>query len=520
MKRPQAKSSSTAGSPKVRCAIYTRTSSDERLNSDFNSLDAQREACAHYIASRRGDGWTAVETVYSDGGFSGKNTARPALQQLLADIAAGKIDAIVIYKLDRISRSLRDFLSLLETFETHGVACVSISQSFDTKSAMGRLMMNVLLSFAEFEREVCGERIRDKIAASRQRGRWTGGTPILGYDVDRRGASPKLVVNPAEASRTLQIFELYTELGSLLAVVRELDRRGWRNKAWTTRDGRQRGGQPFDKTRLHALLTNPIVIGKVTHKGSTYEGMHEAIVPRGLFDRVQRLLKKNGRGGPELRNKHGALLRGLLFCSHCQRAMVHVFTNRATKCYRYYQCSHASKRGRTACPTRSVPAGEIERLVMDEVRAIGRDPTLVRETIAACNLKQSEQRERLIGERGTLERSLARLRHELALPDIAPVRVAEIGAQIDSAEKRIAEIDRTLSQMEQTPLTPQEVADALRDFDGVWAAMQPKEQARLVHLVVHRVDYDGANGAVAITFNDIGITTLAAEVGATREDAA
>ncbi|MFN0134997.1 MAG: recombinase family protein [Phycisphaerae bacterium] len=299
----------------VMCAIYTRTSSDERLNSDFNSLDAQREACAHYISSRKGDGWVALTDAYSDAGFSGKNTERPALQRLLEDIKAGKVDAVVIYKLDRISRSLRDFLSLLSIFEGHGVACVSISQSFDTKSAMGRLMMNVLLSFAEFEREVIGERIRDKIAASRKRGRWTGGTAALGFDVDRTGASPKLVVNSNEASRVLAIFALYIEMGSLLSVVAELNRRGWRCKSWTTRDGRRRGGEAFDRTRLSVLLKNPIYVGKIKHKDALPDGEHEAIAPQALFDKVRRLLKSNGRGGPEHRNKHGALLRGIHLCS-------------------------------------------------------------------------------------------------------------------------------------------------------------------------------------------------------------
>ena len=511
----------TVARPKVvRCAVYCRKSTEEGLQQEFNSLDAQRAAGEAYVASQKANGWRCIPTHYDDGGFSGGTLERPALKQLLADIEAGLVDVVIVYKIDRLSRSLLDFVQLAAHLEKYGVSFVSVTQAFDTGTSTGRLMLNMLLSFGQFEREIIGERIRDKIAASRQRGRWTGGTPILGYDVDRSGASPKLVVNPAEASRTLQIFELYVELGSLLAVVRELERRGWQNKAWTTRDGRPRGGQPFDKTRLHALLTNPIVVGKVTHKGSTYDGLHDPIVPQALFDRVQKLLKKNGRGGPELRNKHGALLRGLLFCSHCQCAMVHTFTRRGSHLYQYYICTRAAKRGRTACPTRSVPAAEIERLVLDEVRAIGRDPTLVRETIAACNAKQAEQRERLIGERGTLERGLTRLRHELALPDIAPARVAEVGAQIDGAEQRIAEIDRTLGHMDQTPLTPQEVADALRDFDGVWAALQPKEQARLVHLVVQRVDYDGANGAVSITFRDIGIATLAHEVGAKREDAA
>ena len=215
---------------KTRCAIYTRKSSDEGLQQDFNSLDAQREAAEAYVASQKAEGWVCLPDRYDDGGFTGGNMERPGLQRLLADIDAGKVDCVVVYKVDRLSRSLMDFAKIVETFERHNVSFVSVTQHFNTTNSMGRLTLNILLSFAQFEREIIGERIRDKIAASRQRGKWTGGTPILGYDVDRSNGGPRLVINPDEASRVCQIFELYLELGSLLPVVAELERRDWRNK--------------------------------------------------------------------------------------------------------------------------------------------------------------------------------------------------------------------------------------------------------------------------------------------------
>ena len=269
-----------ASRPTIRCAIYTRKSSEEGLQQEFNSLDAQREAAEAYIASQKAEGWVCLTDRYDDGGFTGGNIDRPGLQRLLADIDAGKIDCVVVYKVDRLSRSLMDFARIVETFERHSVSFVSVTQHFNTTHSMGRLTLNILLSFAQFEREIIGERIRDKIAASRARGKWTGGTPILGYDVDRSNGGPKLVINPAEASQVCQIFELYLEMGSLLPVVAELERRDWRNKAWTTRGGKQRGGLPFDKCRLHNLLTNVLFVGKVRHKDEVYAGEHERIVHR------------------------------------------------------------------------------------------------------------------------------------------------------------------------------------------------------------------------------------------------
>ncbi|NOT01768.1 MAG: recombinase family protein [Phycisphaerales bacterium] len=513
----------------MRCAIYTRKSSDEGLRQEFNSLDAQREAAEAYIASQKAEGWVCLPDRYDDGGFTGGNTDRPALKRLLADIAAGGVDTVVVYKIDRFSRSLADFMRMMTVFEEHGVAFVSVTQAFDTGSSMGRLTLNILLSFAQFEREIIGERIRDKIAASRRKGKWTGGTPILGYDVDRSSGSPKLVVNAVEASRVREIFELYIEHGSLLPVVADLERREWRNKPWTTRSGRRRGGVPFDKGNLHKLLTNILYTARVRHREAIYPGEHEAIIPEETFERVQRQLQRNGRvGGPELRNRQGSLLRGLLFCKACNRAMSHTFTCRGRRRYRYYACTHAVKSGRAACPTASLPAAEIEKAVVDQIRCIGRDPNLLAETLREARRQTAEANTRLTGERRGIERDLARFRAEIRRATMgsasggmaaeAPAgtpaaRLAQLADQAVQAERRVTEIDARLAELQRDDVTKADVTDAFTDFDNVWTALTPREQVRLINLLIERVEFDAADDSIQLSFHATGIKTLGSGEG-------
>ena len=528
MSRRQASAKKPATTPATRCAIYTRKSSDEGLQQEFNSLDAQREAAEAYIASQKNEGWVCLPDRYDDGGFTGGNTDRPALRRLLADIEAGKVDTVVVYKIDRVSRSLADFMRMMTVFEQHGVAFVSVTQAFDTSSSMGRLTLNILLSFAQFEREIIGERIRDKIAASRQRGKWTGGTPVFGYDVDRTNGGPKLVVNPMEAARVRQIFDMYLEHGTLLAVVAEIERRGWRNKAWKTRDGRTRGGMPFDKCRLHDLLTNAVYTGKVRYKGNVYAGEHEAIVLDDVFMRVQRQLQENGRrGNPLLRNKHGSLLRGLLFCKACRRAMTHTFTGARNRRYRYYVCTNASKRGRHACPGRSLPASEIERAVVDEIRCIGQDPAVLSETLAQARAQTEAAICRLADERRALERALTRLQADLRRaattePGAGGVaaRIADLNDQVRDAEHRVGEIDASVVELRRELVDEADVAVAFADFDGLWATLSPREQARVMQLLIRRVEFDAADGAIEVSFHAAGIKSLADGDAVGAEEAA
>jgi len=278
----------------------------------------------------------ALPDRYDDGGYTGGNMDRPAVKRLLADIEAGRVDCVVVYKVDRLSRSLLDFARTMETFEKHRVSFVSVTQQFNTTTSMGRLMLNVLLSFAQFEREIISERTRDKIAAARRKGKWSGGMPILGYDVAPGGG--KLLVNEDEAARVRGIFELYLEHQSLIETIKALDDRGWTTKRWTTKDGRQRGGKPFNKNTLFHLLTNLLYLGKITLKKEVFEGEHAAIVDAEVFRRVQALLRRNGQsGGKHVRNRFGALLKGLLHCVPCGCAMVHTHTlKNGNRRYRYY----------------------------------------------------------------------------------------------------------------------------------------------------------------------------------------
>lgn len=522
------KRNNTPAPAAVRCAIYTRKSTEEGLDQEFNTLDAQRESGEAYVASQRHEGWECLPGHYDDGGFTGGNMDRPALRRLITDIEAGKIDCVVVYKVDRLSRSLLDFAKLLEIFERHQVAFVSVTQQFNTANSMGRLMLNVLLSFAQFEREIISERTRDKIAAARRKGKWSGGMPLLGYDVDPQGS--KLVVHEVEAHRVRAIFDLYVEHQSLLAVIGELDGRGWVNKLWTTRKGTERGGKPFTKTSLHKLLTNITYVGKLRYKDEVHEGEHEAIVSTDVWQRVQSLLSRNGRtGGSAVRNKFGALLKGILHCSACGTAMTPSHTTKnGSKRYRYYVCTTAQKRGWHHCPTKSIPAGEIEQFVVEQLRRIGHDPALVRETVSQVHSLGESQRAALDAERRGLRRDLAHWNDEvrkmlgqIAFNDTdtpATARLADLQERIRGAERRATEVEEQLRALNRGIVGEEGVATALAKFDPVWESLTPREQARIIELLVERVDYHGATGQVSITFHASGIQSLAD--GWVEEDAA
>ncbi len=280
--------------PRIRCAIYTRKSSDEGLDQDFNSLDAQHEACAAYTASQRHEGWVQSRTRYDDGGISGGSLNRPALQSLMADIASGRVQMVVVCKIDRLTRSLADFARLVERFDAVGCSFVSVTQAFNTASSMGRLTLNVLLSFAQFEREVTAERIRDKIAASKKKGLWMGGVPPLGYDPHPDPKTRGLLVNATEAETVRTLFQLYEELGCLNAAMHRANQIGLRSKLHRFRSGRIQGGNPFSRGQIYALLRNPIYIGKIRHKSQIWDGQHEAVIDNTVWERVQAKLQNAG----------------------------------------------------------------------------------------------------------------------------------------------------------------------------------------------------------------------------------
>jgi site-specific DNA recombinase len=434
----------------VRCGIYTRKSTEEGLDQNFNSLDAQRESAEAYVLSQKNEGWIALGERYDDGGFTGANMERPALKRLLTDVEAGKVDCIVVYKYDRLSRSLADFMKLLEILDRHHVTFVAVTQPFDTRTSAGRFMVHMLLNFAQFEREMIAERTRDKMRAARRKGKWIGGYPILGYDVTPKGGA--LLVNPTEAKRVREIFGLYLQLGALIAVLDELERRGWRMKTWNTRGGVRRGGSRFTKTTLHALLTNVAYVGRVQFEEKLFEGEHDRIIDDHTFDQVQERLHRNGsRGERKVRNKHDALLKGLVRCGSCGGAMIHTYVQKQTARYRYYVCSIAHQRGWNKCETRSVSAPELEGAVVNQLRNIARDPAVLSEVL-----------ERLAEGRPPNE----------PMPD------------------------------------PAEIQTALIRFDPLWEQLTTAEQEAFIRILVHQVKYDGTTGEVTIVFHSDGIRQL------------
>ena len=358
---------------RLRCAIYTRKSSEEGLEQEFNSLHAQREACEAYIASQKSEGWALVRDQYDDGGISGGTLERPGLQQLLADIEHGLVDVVVVYKIDRLSRSLMDFSKLIEVFDRNGVTFVSVTQSFNTTTSMGRLTLNILLSFAQFEREVTAERIRDKVKASRMKGMWMGGYVPLGYDVRDR----KLVVNADEAAKVRKVFERFVDVGSATVLARELRREGFRNKRGTL----------IDKGYLYRLLTNRVYRGEAVHKGTAYPGEHEAIIDARLWEQVHAILGESPRKrANNSRAQTPALLKGLLFTA-TGAAMTPSSTKKGTRRYRYYVSMDLLKNRDT--PEDDIPrrlsAGTVEAAVIAEIHRVLRTPETTASVIAALS---------------------------------------------------------------------------------------------------------------------------------------
>ena len=352
---------------RLRCAIYTRKSTEEGLDQEFNSLEAQREAAEAFIESQRREGWIALPELYDDGGFTGANMDRPALTRLLQAVEAGELDCVVVYKVDRLSRSLLDFTRMLSLFEKHQVSFVAVTQQFNTSTSLGRLTLNILLSFAQFERELIGERTRDKMSAARRKGKWVGGCPVLGYDVDPAGG--RLVVNEEEAERVRAIFALFEEHRSILTTLAEIDRRGWRLKSWTRENGQYRAGGEFAPKSLLRLLANVIYKGAVRHKGQVYTGEHAAIIPAETWERVQHLVTRGGVvAGGHARNKHMAMLSGLLYCESCKARMLYSYSKKKDRKYPYYVCLNAQRKGWAACPGKSLPAQAIEESVLERIR--------------------------------------------------------------------------------------------------------------------------------------------------------
>jgi len=360
---------------KINCAIYTRVSTTEGLSQEFTSLDNQRESAESYIQSQKSEGWVALPECYDNPGYTGANTERPAIQKLMTDIKEGKINCVVVYKVDRLSRSLLDFSQLLESFEQNNVTFVSVTQAFNTNTSMGRLTLNILLSFAQFEREIISERTRDKMAASKKRGKWVGGRPPLGYDIDK--VNRKLVINSKEAEIVKEIFDLYLEKRSLLSVAVALNEKNRTTKSHATLEGNKSGGVKFKSTSIQSIVKNPFYIGKVHHAGQLYQGEQERIISDEIFQKAQEILTNNRRE----RKVAGVvtnigLLNSILRCKACDSTMYYIYSKKGTNKYHYYLCMNAQKRGYKSCPMRLVSAQAVENKFMEFLRTITKDPRI------------------------------------------------------------------------------------------------------------------------------------------------
>ncbi len=408
---------------RMRCAVYTRKSTDEGLDQEYNSIDAQRDAGHAYIASQRAEGWIPVADDYDDPAFSGGNMERPALRRLMLDIEAGKVDIVVVYKIDRLTRSLADFSKMVEVFERFGVSFVSVTQQFNTTTSMGRLMLNILLSFAQFEREVTGERIRDKIAASKRKGMWMGGVPPLGYDIANR----RLVANEQEAKLIRHIFRRFVELGSATMLVRELKLDGATSKSWVTQDGKARDGKPIDKGLIYKVLNNRTYLGELRHKEQWYQAEHPALVDREVWESAQTILSSNGRvRGNATRAKVPYLLKGIVYGTDGRALSPWHTTKKNGRRYRYYLPQRDAKEHAGASGLPRLPAAELESAVLDQLRLVLRSPNL--------------------------------------LGEILP---------------RAIELDPTLDEAK--------VTVAMTRLDAIWDQLFPAEQSRIVKLLVEKV---------------------------------
>jgi site-specific DNA recombinase len=492
----------------VRCAVYTRKSTDDGLSKEFNSLDAQRESGEAYILSQRHEGWTLIPTQYSDGGYTGANIERPGVRQLLADIEAGKVDCVVVYKVDRLSRSLIDFSKMMELFEKRGVCFVSVTQQFNTNAPLGRLTLNILLSFAQFEREIISERTRDKQVAARKKGKWTGGHILLGYDLDQRAG--KLVVNPEEAERIREMFRLYLEGISVIEIVQRFDQRGWRNKQWTTQDGKLYGGSPLRRCHIYKLLGNIIYTGRVTVADEIFPGEHEAIIDQKTFDLAQVKLKENtSQSGDQPRVKMDALLRGMIYCATCGSGMYPTYSASGERRYRYYVCYRSQQKLEGSCKSRSVSAPAVEDAVVESIRRVGVHPDVLAETVQQARQQVADLVSALRAELGAINGRVKNLKSQLArVRNPEAPRLAEIREQVAAGEAHAEELRKEIHRREKQRIDEKELRRTMESFEMVWKSMNLEDQRGLLRQLVEKVGYDDRTGKISVSFKSAGVKDL------------
>jgi resolvase domain protein len=492
-----------------RCAIYTRKSIAEGLEKDFNTLDAQREAAENYIASQKHEGWVAIPKHYDDGGFTGGNMERPALRELFEDIKKGEIDIVIVYKVDRLSRSITDFAKIVELFEAHNVSFVSVTQHFNTKDSMGRLTLNILLSFAQFERELISERTKDKMSAARKKGKWLGGRPILGYDIVKGGGA--IEINRAEAETVNFIFDTYFETRSALKTLEILNARGIRNKEWRTRSGSISGGSQFTKTTLYGLLKNYAYIGKLKYDGKIYDAEFDGIVSEEKFLAVRSMMKNNftDRMTARVRTKSEGLLSGKLYCSHCGRLMGHTYSRKTkNKIYRYYVCMNAQKSGWKNCPHPSLPADVVEKFVVGEISAVSSDATLAKQVMDCFVSETEKELSEMLKRREKVSNALDNKRALIGDAAQDSAEYADLIKAEMSHSEALQSCDTSIKTLrERLKFSREELARIFGNFDEIWVKLNFKEKYELVDLLVERVTFYGESGELGITYRECGIKT-------------
>lgn len=429
----------------IRCALYTRKSVETGLEKEFNSLEAQREICLDYIKLHKHEGWVAIDKYYDDGGYSGANMDRPALDELIRDIKSGLINTVIVYKVDRISRSLLDFAKIMALFDNHNVSFVSVTQNFNTTNSMGKLILNILLSFAQFEREMVSERIRDKFHASAKKGMWMGGTLPLGYKVENRN----LLINEEEAAIVRLVFEKFIELGSVTNVISILHDLGIDTKEFTTTAGKTKSRHIANKGYIYRLLGNQIYAGNIKHNEEVFQGRHEAIVSQECFDKVQAIFKGNStKNEATIRKESPAILKGIISCGGCNSGMTPTYTKKKDKLYRYYIPNNFIKKKCLDCPVGHIAAGDIEQIVFSKLKEIFKSPRMILKTWQ--NVKQKGG------------------------------------------------------------YTEDQVIKALQSVHVIWDELFPKEQSRIVQLLIQKITIrpEGAD----IIFRSDGINTIVQEL--------
>ncbi len=462
---------------------------------------------------KKNEGWSLIEKKYDDGGFTGGNMERPALIELFNDIKAGLIDIVVVYKVDRLSRSITDFAKIVELFEKYNVSFVSVTQHFNTNDSMGRLTLNILLSFAQFERELISERTRDKMAAARRRGKWIGGRPFLGYDIVPNGGGLK--INQAEAESVRTIFKSYLETRSVIQTLEYLESQNIKMKCWRNQKGHLSGGRPFNKSALYYLLRNPAYIGKINYKGEIIDAEFEGIIDEETFKAAQSRLDTNykERTTYRVRTSMEGLLSGKVYCGHCSKLMGHRYTRKTeNKIYRYYICQTATDSGWKNCPFPSLPAESIEDFVIAEISRISKDEKLSKEVIENFTNETRRELSEYTFRIQEIEKDMASIHKKLSQPKYendVDLKRSELSHQrtLDTCNEYVKKLEHRIK------VSKSEIVRIFENFDLVWEQLNFKDRFELIDMLIEKITYYGESGEVVISYRENGIKSLEVENG-------